>query len=40
MYAIIGYGVLLTISIVCVVAPMLAIMCDLDAINAKDGEDE
>lgn len=40
MYAIIGYSVLLIISIVCVVAPLVAIMGDLDAINAKDGEDE
>ena len=40
MYAIIGYAVLLIISIVCVITPMLAIMCDLDAINTRDGEDE
>jgi hypothetical protein len=40
MYAIVGYSVLLIISIVCVITPLLAIMCDLDAINAKDGDDE
>ena len=40
MYAIIGYSVLLIISIVCVITPLLAIMCDLDSINARDGEDE
>ena len=40
MYAIIGYAVLLIISIVCVITPMLAIMCDLDAINAGEREDE
>lgn len=40
MYAIIGYSVLLIISIVCAVAPLVAIMGDLDAINAPEGEDE
>ena len=40
MYAIIGYAVLLIISIVCVITPLLAIMCDLDAINAKEADDE
>lgn len=40
MYAIIGYAVLLIISIFCVLAPLVAIMGDLDSINARDGEDE
>lgn len=40
MYAIIGYAALLTISIVCVITPMLAILCDLDAISAREGENE
>jgi hypothetical protein len=40
MYAIIGYAVLLVISIVCVITPLLAIICDLDSINETAGEDE
>jgi len=40
MYAIVGYAVLLVISIVCVLAPLVAIMGDLDAINAKEVDDE
>jgi len=40
MYAIVGYSVLLIISIVCVITPLLAIMCDLDSINAQEGDDE